>query len=145
MSGSLWSVVVKTLDMLSLKSSGMFPRCKLKGFSLRGCYNKSMLRRETIAATVLRVMYHCTDNPRVRQSDGHVRSIDRPRVRVRVRVTIRVGLGLVYRTLGLSNPRINEPSDCQPVTVLGAVNVNLCCRLQQLSLHHWTLMRWTDF
>jgi len=53
-------------------------------------------------------------NPRVRSfdTDGHVRTIDRPWVRVRVRVRV---IGLDYRTLGLSNPRINKPSDCRPI------------------------------
>ena len=41
----------------------------------------------------------------------------RARARTRVRVRVRgLELGLDYRTLGLSNPRINEPSDCRPVT-----------------------------
>jgi len=42
-----------------------------------------------------------------------IRGSGNPKVRVRVRIRVRV------RTLGLSDPRINGPSDCRPIIRLG--------------------------
>ena len=46
-----------------------------------------------------------------------MRTVDRPRVRIRVRARVRVRVRVMVRTR-LSDPRINEPSDCRAIIVL---------------------------
>jgi len=48
-------------------------------------------------------------------------TLDRPRLELELGLGL--GLGLDYGTLGLSNPRINEPSDCRPVTIISAPTI----------------------
>ena len=44
-------------------------------------------------------------------------------IRLWLELQLELGLGLDYQTLGLSNPRINESSDCRPI--INIANANL--------------------